>query len=173
MTGEKEESMRFELKSLSKEAIPRALEKARHYRLLNEPAEAQSICLDVLRVDPENQEAVVTLLLALTDQFNAGFAVQEAQDLLPRLRSEYGRAYYAGVICERRGKAWLNRGVPDCESAAYKYLREAMSWYEKAEAIRPPENDDATLRWNTCARIIMGNPRLTPKLEEHVEQPLE
>jgi len=30
-----------------------------------------------------------------------------------------------------------------------------MSWYEKAEAVRPAANDDALLRWNTCARLIM------------------
>jgi hypothetical protein len=57
----------FELKRLSDEAIPAALEKALRYRLLNEPAEAESICHDVLRIDPENQQALVVLLLALTD----------------------------------------------------------------------------------------------------------
>ncbi len=59
-----------ELKALHKEAIPAALEKATRYRLLNEPAEAESICLDVLKADPENQEAIITLLLALTDRRN-------------------------------------------------------------------------------------------------------
>ena len=53
-----------ELKSLHKDAIPAALEKAERYRLLNEPGEAESICLDILHVDPENQQAIVTLLLA-------------------------------------------------------------------------------------------------------------
>lgn len=47
----------FELKPLSKKAIPRAIEKADRYRLLNEPSDAESICLDVLAVDPENQRA--------------------------------------------------------------------------------------------------------------------
>src|SRR5207248_11695595 len=56
-----------ELKSLSKEAIPAALEKAERYRLLNEPGEAESICLDILKADPENQQAIITLLLALTE----------------------------------------------------------------------------------------------------------
>jgi hypothetical protein len=44
-----------ELKSLHKDAIPAALGKAERYRLLNEPGEAESICLDILHVDPENQ----------------------------------------------------------------------------------------------------------------------
>jgi hypothetical protein len=61
--------MEFELKTLSPDAVPRALEKAVRYRLLNEPGEAASICLDVLAADAGNQEANATLILALTDQF--------------------------------------------------------------------------------------------------------
>lgn len=165
--------MTFELKILSIEAIPRALEKAERYRLLNEPAEAESICLDVLRIDPENQRALVTLLLALSDQFHVTGAAQAARDLLPRLHSEYERAYYAGIISERRAKARLHQGVQGCEVAAHDWFREAMTWYEQAQALRPPENDDATLRWNTCARILMRNPRLVPQREERIELPLE
>ena len=84
-----------ELKHLSKEAIPAALEKAMRYRLLNEPGEAESICLDVLKTDPENQEALITLLLALTDRFAKGYGVSntQAKELLARIRGEYDRAY--------------------------------------------------------------------------------
>ena len=52
-----------ELKPISTAAVPAALEKALRYRLLNEPAEAESICRDVLLADPGNQEALVTLVL--------------------------------------------------------------------------------------------------------------
>ena len=164
----------FELKPLSKEAIPKALEKADRYRLLNEPAEAESICLDILASDPDNQTALVTLILALTDQFDrVDFNIGHAQfnELLPRLRDEYQRAYYAGVISERRAKASLHRQMH--ASAAYEWFREAMVWYEKAEAIRPPGNDDAVLRWNTCARIFMHNTHLQPREEETAEPYLE
>src|SRR5262245_57830696 len=162
------EGLMFELKPLSREAIPAALEKAMRYRLLNEPAEAESISLDVLRTDPENQQALVILLLALTDRFNKGYAVgvTQAQEILPRLRDPYEQAYYAGIICERRAKAQLHRGGPGCGFEAYAFLRNAMTWYEKAEALRPPGNDDALLRWNACALIIMGN-GLTPHVEEN------
>jgi hypothetical protein len=164
----------FELKRLSQDAIPAALEKALRYRLLNEPAEAESICHDVLHIDPNNQEALVLLLLALTDRFGKGYAVGliQAQQILPRLRSEYERAYYAGIICERRAKAQLRQGHPGARENAYEFLREAMSWFEQAESIRPPKNDDALLHWNTCARIIMGN-QLSARHEEKVELPLE
>jgi hypothetical protein len=164
----------FELKRLSKEAIPAALEKALRYRLLNEPVEAESICHDVLEIDAENQEAMVTLLLAITDRFGNGYGVGvvEAQEVLGRLREEYDRAYYAGIICERRANAQLRHGYPGAGHDAYEFLREAMTWFEKAEALRPPKNDDALLRWNACARIIMQN-RLTPRMEETVGLELE
>src|ERR1700719_3896644 len=96
-----------ELKQLSKEAIPAALEKAERYRLLNEPAEAESICLDVLKTDPENQQAIVTLLLAVSDRFSKGYGVSDTQarELLVRLKGDYERVYYAGILAERRAKA--------------------------------------------------------------------
>lgn len=164
----------FELKPLSKEAIPAALDKAMRYRLLDEPGEAESICHDVLRIEPENQQALVILLLALTDRFGKGYAVgiTQAQEVLPRLRDPYERAYYAGLVSERRAKAQLRQSGPGSGHAAYQLLREAMARYEKAEAIRPAGNDDALLRWNACARMIMGN-KLTPQQEEKLDLPLE
>lgn len=163
----------FELKLLTKEAVPKALERAERYRLLNEPGEAESICLDVLRVDPENQKALVMLLLALTDQFEDRLDVHEPREVLSRLRGEYEQAYYAGIICERRAKAHMRQGGPGSGYVAYEGLREAMGWYEKAEALRPPGNDDATLRWNTCARILMSHPHLEAAPQEMWEPPLE
>jgi len=164
----------FELKRLSSEAVPAALERALRYRLLNEPAEAESICHDVLEIDPENQEALVTLLLAITDRLGKGYGVgvTEAQQVLARLRDEYERAYYTGIVCERRGKAQLRQGYPGAGHDAYEFLREAMMWFEKAEALRPPKNDDALLHWNTCARIIMRN-QLAPRVEEKAGVELE
>jgi len=163
--------MEFMLKPLSPEAVPRALAKAERYRLLNEPGEAESICLDALDADPENQEVLVTLLLAVTEQFDddATTAVTRARTCAERIRSEYDRAYYTGIIWERRAKARLKRAVPDCGPRAYDWLREAMNWYEKAEAVRPAGNDDALLRWNACARLIMRDRRLVPAAEESGE----
>ena len=164
----------FELKTLSADAIPRSLERAERYRLLNEPAEAESICLDVLAVDTDNQHALVTLLLARTDHFGErlGAAVRRAEEVIPRLHDAYARAYYTGIVCERHAKARLANGGPGSEFAAHDQFLAAMHWFEKAEALAPPGNDDATLRWNTCARIMNGNPHLQPAPQER-EQPLE
>ena len=163
-----------DLKPLSREAIPAALERAPRYRLLNEPAEAESICLDVLGTDPGNQQALVILLLALTDRFSKGYGVSDtqAQELLPRLESEYDRTYYAGIILERRAKAQLHQGGPGSGFNAFELFREAMSWFERAEKIRPAGNDDALLRWNTCARIIARN-KLEHRPHENSQLSLE
>ncbi len=163
-----------DLKPLSAEAIPSALEKAERYRLLNEPAEAESICLDVLAAEPENQQALTTLLLAVTDRFSKGYGVSDTQakEILGRIQGEYERAYYSGILAERRAKAQLARGTPGCHHQAYEGFREAMHWFEQAEAVRPAGNDDAVLRWNTCARMIAKN-QLTAREDENIEPPLE
>src|SRR6185436_9053857 len=102
---------RFRLKPMSADAIPSALAKAERYRLLNEPGEAESICLDVLQIDPHNEEALV-LLLTLTDQFPTDSStkmVSRANELAASLGDEYDRAYYSGIVRERRAKAVLQR----------------------------------------------------------------
>ena len=158
----------YQLKPLSREAIPAALEKAQRYRLLNEPLEAESICRDVLEVDPGNQEAIVALLLALTDQFEERPhpCLEEAREVLARIKDEYSRTYHTGIVCERRAKAQLKRGGPRAGHAAHDWFKEAMGHFEQAAGIRPAGNDDAILRWNTCARFLMTHAGLVPEPEE-------
>ena len=165
----------FELKPLSKKAVNAALEKAEHYRLLNEPQEAESICRDVLALDGDNQSALVTLILALTDRFGEGMGArfQEARDAIAKLDDEFGRAYYSGIISERRGKAHHAKGQPGCGSLAYEWLAKAMTHFEEAQALKSGGNDDPILRWNACARLIMSHEDLTDDREESVAPPLE
>ncbi len=166
---------RHELKRISRESIPAALQKAERYRVINDPSSAESICLDVLQVDPRSQEALVTLLLAITDQFVGAPAegVRRAQELLPRLDDEYKRAYYAGIVSERCAKAQLRRATMGSGELAYHWFREAMDWYEKAETRRPVGNDETILRWNACARILERDHHVRPRLEESAEPGLE
>jgi hypothetical protein len=163
--------MEFELKTLSPEAVSRAIGKAERYRLLNEPAEAESICLDALAIEPDNHDALINLLLALTEQFDDEVprAVSDALTVIERLSDPYERAYYSGIVWERRAKAHLHRGGLGMGPQVYGFLREAMLWYERAEAIRPAGNDDPILRWNTCARLIMRDQRFAPLVEERGE----
>ncbi len=157
------------------ESVPAALEKAERYRLLNEPLQAESICLDILAVDEENQKALVILLLALSDQFTSGNPSELAQTraLLPQLHDEYEREYYAGIISERRATALVEQGGGRRGYAAYNLYREAMDWYEKARKHAPPGVDDPTLRWNTCARLIDKHPHVRPAPDDPTELMLE
>ena len=155
----------FEPKPIRIEAVPAALEKALRYRLLNEPVEAESICRDVLAVDPENQEALVTLLLALTDQFDDQFAqaLVSAKLVLPQLAGEYERAYYEGIIYERWAKAQLDRGLP--ADAASNWLREAMRCFVQAVELSGPDEPDAVLRWNACVRALDRQSPAAPDID--------
>ncbi|MCZ6542173.1 MAG: hypothetical protein O6941_06675 [Planctomycetota bacterium] len=155
-----------ELKAISKQAIPSALDKAQRYRLLNDPQNAESICRDVLRADSNNQEALVLLLLTLTDQFGKDLrvAVHHAQEVLPRIEDKYERTYHGAVICERWAKAQLARGAPGY--AVYEWFCRALDAYEQAQAGSPPGNDDAILRWNACARIMKRNEQIRSKPQD-------
>jgi hypothetical protein len=169
------EEARFELKRLSSAGIPAALQKAERYRLLNEPWQAESICRDILRVEPGHEQALITLVLAITDQFRGEGAkrIEEARALLNSLQDDYRRTYYSGIIWERRATAQLAQNTAAAGHIAYDALRRAMELYEQAERLRPAGNDEALLRWNTCARLISGNPLIQPLPEETPSVQLE
>ncbi|HEX2330124.1 MAG TPA: hypothetical protein VHN74_15470 [Candidatus Angelobacter sp.] len=158
--------MQFQLKSISVESIPEALAKVERYRLLNEPALAESICLDILAVVPDHQQALISLLLARTDQFRANVSPKAAQEALAQLKGDYEQAYYAGIIWERLGNARIREGAAGSGTSAYHMLREAMNHYEKATSFATPGNDKAILRWNTCARLIMQHPEIWPRSDQ-------
>ena len=164
----------FELKTLSKEAIPHSLERVERYRLLNKPSVSVSICHDILYVDSENQEALIGLILALTDQFAqaASEGMKKVLALIPRLNEEYDRAYYTGIIFERQAKARINRAYPGSGFDAFDLLHEAMDWFEKADRMHPKGNEDAILQWNSSARLIMEQ-NLKPRPKDDHEHPLE
>ena len=123
----------FPLKPLSREAVDAALAKAERYRLLNEPGDAESICRDVLEIDPDNQSARIALILTLTDQFERTPAMfREAVDLALSLQDTYDRAYYRGIVSERRAKAQLERGG-HAGIGTFEWLIEAMQHFEQAE----------------------------------------
>ena len=150
--------MEFTLKTISKAGIPEAISKAELYRSLNEPEEAESICRDILAVEPEHQLALRLLGLAITDQFRGDASDRhgEAEELFQRLTEGYERLYYTGLLYERRAKAQMHVGRPPHTLAPL--FGEAMRSFAEAEMIRPPDNDDAILRWNRCARLLQSHP---------------
>lgn len=162
--------MHFDLKSISVQSIPEALKKVERYRLLNEPTLAESICLDILAIVPDHQQALISLLLARTDQFHQQLPAKAAQEILARIEGDYEQAYYAGIIWERVGHVRIRQGGSGGNASAYHALREAMTHYERAIDFASPGNDDAILRWNTCARLIMQNPDIRPLPDEDPAQ---
>jgi hypothetical protein len=165
----------YQLKPITQDGVAAALARAERYRLLNEPEAAESICLDVLLLVPDNQEALIDLLLARTDLISRGVggALARAREVLPRLKEEYDRAYYAGIMNERRGHAQLLSPSLGASALAYDWFVEAMECFERAEAIRPAGNDDAVLRWNSCARVLNAHPEIAHRNEDRTEVVLD
>jgi len=160
----------FSLKPISRDSVSGALAKAERYRLLHEPGEAESICRDILEVDPDNHEARVSLVLALTDQIADHPTVfTTALAALAGFPSDYDRAYYAGIAWERRAKARYRTGSHGSRDHVYEWVVQAMRLFEQAEAVRPHSNDDAILRWNACVRFLAAHKDLGPTPAETPE----
>jgi len=146
--------MEYKLKPISRAGIAKAIEKVELYRYLNEPGEAESICRDILAQEPEHQTALRLLGLAITDQFTGSTSDRyaEAASAFRALTNDYERAYYSGILEERNAKAQLRAGRPPHTVMAT--FEEALRRFAEAEQIRPPDNDDAILRWNRCVRLL-------------------
>jgi hypothetical protein len=154
-----------ELKTLKPEALPSALDMAKTYRLLNEPQAAESICMDILAVDPKHQDAHTTMLLALTDMFSSvglNPAYEKAMAIVENLDDQYCKAYYSGIVYERRAKYHMHQGSPGSGEVAYEWFAKALHAFGKALDSCDPDNQDAVLRWNSCARIINSDPNVKP-----------
>lgn len=151
----------MELKKVPPSALADALDKARHYRVLGEPNQAESICLDILAAEPEHQDARKTLILALSDQFERHLLERfnRACNELERLTDDYDRCYHEGILYERRGRAQLRRQGVRGGAGAREWLDRAIQCYEEAHELAP-EKADPVLRYNTCVRMIEQRPEL-------------
>jgi len=150
--------MDLKLKTISKSGIAEAIAKAELYRYLNEPEEAESICRDILAVDPTHALGLRMLGLSMTDQFTGGPGDRyaEVETLFQRLSDSYERHYYTGLLCERRVKAQLRAGR--APHTLLPLLERALECFGEAERVHPPGNDDAILRWNRCVRLLQSQP---------------
>jgi hypothetical protein len=165
----------FQLKPLTPQGLAGAIEKAKQYRLLDEPGTAESICRDILDVDPRHREGEILLILTLTDMFRRGLGERfdEALRRAQALRDPYERAYFTGIVYERRAKAHQRSQAPQSGLMAYDWLRRAMVQFEAAEKLRPPGDDNAILRWNGCVRRLRACPELHPEAKSVDELPLQ
>jgi tetratricopeptide (TPR) repeat protein len=155
--------MEYKLKSITRAGIAEAAAKSELYRYLNEPEEAESICRDILAIDPANQAALRILGLAITDQF-LGVGTdryRQVEETFQKLTDRYERFYYTGLLYERRAKAQLHSGQPP--HTLLPLFDRALAHFDEAQQISPPGNDDAILRWNRCIRLLEA---LKQRLEE-------
>lgn len=158
--------MKLSLKTISKDGIAEAISKVELYRSLRDPEGAESICHDILAVEPDHQLALRLLGLAITDQFDGHSSTRhaEAQHIFQSLTDPYERAYYTGLFHERRAKAQMRAGRT--AQVLVGSFHEAMRCFEEAEKIHPPRNDDAVLRWNRCARLLQKLEHLEEERKE-------
>ena len=148
--------MEYKLKSISKAGIAEATAKVELYRYLNEPEEAESICRDILAIDPQHQLALRLLGLTITDQFVGGSPdrYREVEETFKKLSERYERLYYTGILYERRAKAQLCAG--QSPHTLLPLFERALHCFGEAEKIRPAGNDDTILRWNRCVRLLQS-----------------
>jgi hypothetical protein len=122
---------------------------------LLEPEMAESICLDILNINADNQHALIIYILALSDQLHhpdKQAQIKVIQQAIEKLESEYQRHYYAGLLNERQALFLLSQ--PMSRSFAYDYFVEAFDHYKQAQTLSPENNDEAILRRNSCIRTI-------------------
>jgi tetratricopeptide (TPR) repeat protein len=150
----------LKLKLLPARDLDAALQKANRYRDLNQPEEAESICKDILAVDPQHQAALRVLGLALTDRFAepAVGLFEQAMEAFLHLKDKYDRTYHEGVAWERLGKAHLARGEGH---GALTALEHALDLFEEAEGMAPEGNSEAVLRFNRCVRLLESHQLLS------------
>lgn len=145
-----------ELKPLSTNAIDHAIEKAQRYRLLNQPLQAESICLDVLHTQPDNEQALIELTLALSDQLADGDpgSLDQARQVVQKMNTEYHQAYYSALLSERQALVLLKQRGKRSSLVAFEFFNDALAQYEVAMHHKPDGEDESILRWNFCKRMI-------------------
>lgn len=149
--------MGWELKPLAARNLSAAVTLAKHYRDLNQPEEAESICRDILTVAPDNDDALRTLGLALTDRFPIAYMTlfDEACAIFGRLASEYERMYYTGIAWERYAKAQLEAGRVQNAIHAFE---EALGRFESSDKLGSPDDPASVLHFNRCVRALTTHP---------------
>ena len=140
---------------ISKSNIKPALERANQYRLLLQPELAISICIDILAVDTNNQDAIIIYILALTDNISEGKNDKKILEVISLLDTEYRKKYYKAIYYERKGIAFMKGSMS--KSFAYDLFIKAIELYKLARDISPKDDDNATLRYNSCVRSIENN----------------
>jgi tetratricopeptide (TPR) repeat protein len=161
----------YELKPLLSRNYDAALALAAHYRDLNQPEAAESICRDVLAASPTNEDAWRLLGLSLTDRFSTEWATlfDEAQAAFGKLSRDYDRMYFTGLAWERYARAKLDAALLDDAIAAYD---EALRCFGQASELGPVEEPGPVLHYNRCVRALTSHPELVRRAAARQQQRL-
>ena len=112
---------------------------------------------------------LIAMVLCLSDQIPEDVsAATRALEVAAQLKEPYDRAYYSGIVWERKAKAHLHKGAYGSQHTVHDWMEHALRSFEEAEQLRPAGNDDAILRWNACVRFLMNHPEVTPRPTEAV-----
>ena len=151
--------MNHALKRLKDKNLGTAITLAKHYRDLNQPEEAESICRDVLEVAPENVDAWRTLGLAMTDRFASQWMClfEDACTAFKKLPDDYERAYYVGIAWERYAKAQAEAGRAQNAIHAFE---EAIGYFDEASKHAAKDDPAPILHFNRCVRALTSSPEL-------------
>jgi len=163
-----------EIKPLPRNDVEAVLSLAGKCRAAGESEAAESMCLDALELEPDNQAVLVLLLLARTDLIDRGLPrwVERARQVLPRLTGAYDQAYYAGLICERQARYMLLQRGSRSGSIAWEWFQFALEHYAEASRI-DPERLEPVLRSNSCERLVSGNRYCAPGPSDREEHGIE
>ena len=143
--------MEYRVKRISTAGIAEAIAKAELYRSLSEPEEAESICRDILTIEPQHQLAL--RLLGLPDRSVHRSWVRsyrEAEEIFQQLNDRMNGTTTLG---SRTSDARKRSSKPGNCLLTVQALRTG-SYLSQRLRNSPAENDDAILRWNRCVRLL-------------------
>ena len=164
----------MELKTLGADQVSSALAAAEQCRAGGEAETAESICTDILEVDPGNARAIELLLWSRVDLLGEGRygGVERAQEALALVQSDFERHYLEGVICEQQARFLIGKRGRHSSRVAYDWFRHAMDAFEEAARIAP-DRPEASLRWNACLRSIERDRHCAPDLDDGEDHGIE
>ena len=135
--------MEYKVKRISTAGIAEAIAKAELYRSLNEPEEAESICRDILAIEPQHQLALRLLGLALTDQFtgHGSDRYRETEEIFRQLKDPYERLYYTGITA----RAARESAAQGRATASFTVQRSSTMLYTLSQRLRKSVRQETTM----------------------------
>lgn len=162
------------LKTFKSDDVEAAMAAARTCWAELQIEDTESICQDVLSLDPTNQEAVELLFRSRVSLLSKGLprGVERAQELVPQFDGDFEKAFFSGLLRENQARYLLDRRGRQASSVAYNWFRHAMDDFEEANR-QDSTRIEATLHWNACLRTLQANPHCAPNPEEAEEHGIE